>query len=93
MSEEREKQGEPAAEHERRVHEAFDALNADLGDRAEGGAKEEIERVREAALRKNASEVRERLDMMERANSWLHSEMLQHPKIASLIDELALWGF
>lgn len=85
--------GAGKADHEQRVHEAFDTLKADLGDRAAGGDAETIEKLREAALRKDANEVREHLDVLAKANSWLHSEMVQHPKIARLIDELALWGF
>lgn len=93
MTEEQEKGVGEAADHEQRVHEAFDTLKADLGDRAGGEDAEAIERLREAALRKDAGEVRQSLDVLARANSWLHEELIQHPKIANLIDELALWGF
>lgn len=79
--------------HAERVQEAFDALHADLGDRVGDEAKEELDRLREAAARRAGGEVRERLEAVRESRGWLYAEMVAHPKIASLIDELALWGF
>lgn len=79
--------------HAERVQEAFDSLHADLGERVGDDAKEELERLREAAARGDGGEVRERLAAVRESHGWLYAEMAAHPKIATLIDELALWGF
>ncbi len=83
----------PDAGHAERVNEAFDALHSDLGDRVGEEAREELEKIREAAARKDAGEVRDRLEAVRESHGWLYSELVKHPKVASLIDELALWGF
>jgi hypothetical protein len=79
--------------HEERVHDAFDALDSHLGERVTEEARGELDRLRDAAVRKDAEEVRERLASVQGTHGWLYSEMVKHPKIATLIDELSLWGF
>lgn len=78
--------------HEKRVHEAFDDLHAGLGDRADE-ARSELDPLRDAAARRSAAEVRERLEAVKTSHGWLYEELTKHPKVAALIDELALWGF
>lgn len=78
--------------HEKRVQEAFDDLHAGLGERADE-AREELEPLRDAAARRNGAEVKERLEAVKETHGWLYEELVKHPKVAALIDELALWGF
>ena len=79
--------------HEARVNDAFDELSSKLGDRAEGPAGDALARVREAATRRDAEAARAGLTAVQVEHGWLWEEMTQHPRVASLIDELALWGF
>ena len=83
----------PSDEHESRVQEAFDAFHEKLGSRLEGEARESVERLREATARKDAERVREEMGGVRERHSWLYRELAEHPAIANILDELALWGF
>ncbi len=83
----------PGEAHEKRVHGAFDDLEARLGDRADADAKGALSQVREAAARRDAEAARQGLAVVRARHGWLWEEMSRHPRVASLIDELALWGF
>ena len=80
-------------EHQERVHGAFDDLESKLGNRAAGDAKQALDQVRAAAARKDAGAARESLSAVREQHGWLWEEMTRHPRVAALIDELALWGF
>ena len=83
----------PREEHEARVHEAFDAFHEKLGARLDGDARESVERIREAAAEKDADKLREHMTQVQEQHGWLYRELAEHPAIANLLDELALWGF
>ena len=79
--------------HEERVHGAFDDLEARLGDRADESARGALAQLRDAAARRDAEGARKGLAAVREQHGWLWEEMTRHPRVASLIDELALWGF
>jgi hypothetical protein len=83
----------PSDDHSARVQEAFDSLHQKLGDRLDGGARESVEKLREAAARRDADEVREHMGEVRERHGWLYRELAEHPGIATMLDELALWGF
>jgi hypothetical protein len=83
----------PPDEHEARVHEAFDAFHEKLGTRLEGPALESVERIRKAAAERDAEKMREQMTTIQEHHGWLYRELAEHPAIANLLDELALWGF
>lgn len=83
----------PDPAHEERVHGAFADLEARLGDRADASAKGALSQLREAAVRRDAEAARQGLANVQEHHGWLWEEMTRHPRVASLIDELALWGF
>ena len=83
----------PSDDHSARVREAFDSLHQKLGDRLDSGARESVERLRDAAARKDADSVREHMGAVREQHGWLYRELAEHPAIATLLDELALWGF
>jgi hypothetical protein len=85
--------GPPSDDHSARVQEAFDSFHQKLGDRLDSGARESVERLREAAARKDADSVREHMGEVREQHGWLYRELAEHPAIATLLDELALWGF
>jgi hypothetical protein len=87
--------GKPPAsdDHSARVREAFDSLHQKLGDRLDSGARESVERLREAAASKDADKLREQMGEVREQHGWLYRELAEHPAIATLLDELALWGF
>ncbi len=76
----------------RRVREAFDALEASLGERATPEARAAVEKLRSALLAGDAALVRDRISEVKEHHGWLHSELARHPRIAELVNELALMG-
>jgi hypothetical protein len=75
------------------VHEAFDAVRRDLDDRLGTDERAAVERLREAAADGDAGRAREELASVKERHGWLYEELVKHPSLATLIDELALWGF
>jgi len=82
----------PDGTHEERVRAAFDDLGAKLGDRASPEARATVESLREAALEKDAVRVRGHLEDLKRKHGWLWEELTAHPRVAALVNELALFG-
>jgi hypothetical protein len=79
-------------EHHERVRAAFDDLGAKLGDRVSPEARATVECLREAALEKDAEKVRGNLDALKEKHGWLWEELTAHPRVAALVNELALFG-
>jgi hypothetical protein len=78
--------------HDERVRAAFDDLHAALGDRATPEARESVEKLREAALGRDAVRVRGHLEEVKERHGWLYEELIRHPAVVELINELALMG-
>ena len=83
----------PSDDHSARVQEAFDSFHQKVGDRLDGGARESVERLREATASRDAEKMREHMGEVREQHGWLYRELAEHPAIATLLDELALWGF
>jgi signal transduction histidine kinase len=82
----------PDEAHEERVRAAFDDLGAKLGDRATPEARASVEHLRAATLEKDAERLREHIDDMKEKHGWLWEELAAHPRVAALVNELALMG-
>ena len=78
--------------HQARVRQAFDAFSSTLGDRLDAGARESVDRVREAAEAGDGEKLRDHLNDLSRRHGWLYRELASHPEVATLLDELALLG-
>jgi hypothetical protein len=83
----------PPEEHAARVQKAFDAFHEKVGERLDDKARDTVERLRAAAAEKDAEKLREHLGEVKERHGWLYRELAEHPAIATLLDELALWGF
>ena len=81
------------SEHAARVHGAFDALQERLDGRLDEQSRESLAALRTAAAEKNATQLRAELTTVQERHGWLYRELAEHPQIATLLDELALWGF
>jgi hypothetical protein len=79
-------------EHTARVRETFDSLHEKLGEKLDAGARESVEKLRAAAVQKNGAAVREQLTAVRERHGWLYRELVAHPRVAALLDELALLG-
>lgn len=80
-------------EHQTRVHDAFDSFVDRHAARLDEDGQELLQRMREAASRKDQKRLREHLTEAREHHGWLYRELAAHPKLATLLDELALWGF
>jgi hypothetical protein len=79
-------------EHESRVQADFDELHERLGSRLDDPGREAMERVRRAAASRNGAELRRNLVTLRDEHGWLYKELATHPRLANLLDELALLG-
>ncbi len=82
-----------ADEKNDKVHEAFDAVRRDLDERLGVEERAAVERLRDAAVDGDAARAREELASVKERHGWLYEELVKHPSLAAVIDELALWGF
>ncbi len=85
-------QPEKPTDHSDAVHAAFDDLHEKLGDRATPEARARVEALREATLARDGARVRAHLEAMKESQGWLWAELTAHPRVAELIDKLALMG-
>lgn len=76
-----------------KVHDAFDAVRRDLDGRLGADEQAAVERLRDAAAGGDATRVREEMASVKERHGWLYEELVKHPSLAAVIDELALWGF
>ena len=76
-----------------KVHEAFEVVRKDLGDRLGVEEQAAVDRLRDAAVDGDAVRAREEMATVKEQHGWLYEELVKHPSLATLIDELALWGF
>jgi hypothetical protein len=79
--------------HEARVREAFDALHRCVGPRLDERSRGTLEGIRTAASRRDAEGLRRELTAAQTEHGWLYRELAEHPAVANLLNELALWGF
>jgi hypothetical protein len=83
----------PPDDHAARVRESFDALHEQVGGRLDDSSRAAIDRLRRAAVSKDGAALRTHMAELEEQHSWLYQELAAHPRIATLLDELALLGF
>ena len=81
-----------AGERSRRIREAFDELEAALGERGTPEARATVGKLRSAILSGDAALVRDQMSDVKARHGWLHAELSLHPRIAELVNELALLG-
>jgi hypothetical protein len=82
----------PDGAHKERVRAAFDDLGAKLGDRISPEARATVESLRAAALENDAVRLRGHLDDLKQRHGWLWEELSAHPRVAAIVNELALMG-
>jgi hypothetical protein len=88
------KAGPPAdADHESRVTGAFASLQEKVRDRLDPEARGSVDRLRDAASKRDAERLRAHLGEVRERHGWLYQELAAHPEISTLLNELALWGF
>ena len=84
--------GEKPDEHAARVHESFDSLHAKVSGKIDEAGREAIEKLRAAAAAKDGDALRAGLKDLRDRHGWLYRELAAHPRLANLLDDLALIG-
>ena len=79
-------------EHAARVRESFDSLHDKVGARMDEGQREALESLRAAAQARDGEALRKGLKDLRDRHGWLYRELAEHPRVANLLDELALLG-
>jgi hypothetical protein len=79
-------------EHAARVRESFDSLHDKVGARMDQGQREALENLRAAARARDGEAPRKGLKDLRDRHGWLYRELAEHPRVANLLDELALLG-
>ena len=82
----------PSDDHQTRVSESFDALHEQLGERLDSEGRGAIQRIRSAAASRDTASLKTHLAELRESHGWLYKELAEHPRIAQLLDELALFG-
>jgi hypothetical protein len=54
--------------------------------------RDAVERLRSAVLERDAAGLNGQLADVKERHGWLHTELARHPRIAELVNELALMG-
>jgi hypothetical protein len=80
-------------DHEARVREAFDALHRNVVERLDDQTRSSLDGLRSAAENRDATKLRAGLTSVQEQHGWLYRELAAHPDVATLLNELALWGF
>ena len=83
---------EGGEERSSRLHADFDELHERVRDRLDEPGRQAMERVRNAAATRDGDELRKGLVSLRNEHGWLYRELATHPRLANLIDELALLG-
>jgi hypothetical protein len=82
----------PPDDHASRVNASFDALHEKVGSKLDDASRAAIDRVKSAAVSKDADALRTHVGELKERHGWLYKELATHPQIANLLDELALLG-
>ena len=81
-------------EHENRIRESFDSLYERDGVRGkiDDASRDAVEKLRAAAAAKDGDALRRGLKTLRDEHGWLYRELAAHPRLANLLDDLALLG-
>jgi hypothetical protein len=85
---------DPRDDHESRVHESFDSLyeKDQVRGRIDDAGREALEKLRAAAAARDGDALRTGLKGLRDEHGWLYRELAAHPRLANLLDDLALLG-
>ena len=74
------------------VDQDFDALHAKVGSRLDDEGRDAIQRIQAAAAARDTTALKTHLADLRERDGWLYQELAEHPRVAQLLDELALFG-
>ena len=83
----------PEDAHRTRVDAAFASFVESRRQRLDASGHGLLGRMRDAAAERDTDRLRGHLTEAKESHGWLYRELAEHPDIANLLNELALWGF
>jgi hypothetical protein len=79
-------------DHDARVQASFDSFHETVDPKLSPDAREAMAKLRQAASDRNGEALRTGLKDLRDRHGWLYRELAAHPRVAALLDELALIG-
>ena len=93
MTDEKAHRPETDAARNGRVADALGDLHQALGDSLSQPARESLQKLRDAVAAGDRDKAREHLLEVREKHGWLYNQLANHPEIAAVVNELAIWGF
>ena len=75
-----------------RVRQAFGSLRQSLGERASERDEQRVLGIRDAVESGNRTKAEEHLSKVKEESSWLYEELMKHPEISAIMQELSIMG-
>lgn len=80
-------------EQEERIQGAFGSLHEVVGERASEREVERLHKIREAVISGDRTRAKEHITATKTESSWLYEELMKHPEISAILQELSIMGF
>ncbi len=87
------RQSSESDQQRERILGAFGALHETLGRRVSHADVERVSDLREALLSGDRARAAEHLETAKSESSWLYDELMKHPQITAILQELSIMGF
>ena len=86
--------GDEHGTHETNVRESFESLyeQEQVRGRIDDSGRDALEKLRAAAAARDGAALRTGLKDLRDQHGWLYRELASHPRLANLLDDLALLG-
>jgi hypothetical protein len=80
--------------HQKNVRESFESLyeREQVRGRIDDSGRDALEKLRTAAAARDGAALRTGLKDLRDQHGWLYRELAAHPRLANLLDDLALLG-
>jgi hypothetical protein len=78
---------------EARINKAFGSLKRADDEPLSKQEEERVLGIREAAATGDRAKVEEHLASAKSESNWLYEELIKHPEIAAILQELSIMGF
>ena len=80
------------AAQDERIDNAFGSLQQSIGARASKADEARVSGIREAIAAGNNRQAQEHLTAVQQESSWLYEELMKHPEISAILQELSIMG-
>ena len=75
------------------VHAAFDSWLEQHGNKVSDDDESRVQDLRQAAHNGDAELVKKHLEDVKEHSNWLYNELMKHPAVSEILQELSIMGF